>query len=176
MVFTVKGLPIKQVAQFKYLGRVLDEDEDDNHAAPWQLKQAKDKWGQLSAALKLQGADTRARGYFYKAVVQAVLLYGSESWTLTESTLKLFRSFHSRVARLLTGRHICHPKMELGFALRRGRYLKQRDWRPLTSTSSGEGILFGVLSGRDRYMRLVDKVNLCQLTHRRWFGGDYSNT
>ena len=106
VVFTVDGVPINRVSQFKYLGRVLDEDDDDNHAALRQLARAKEKWGRLSAALKSQGATARTRGYFYKAVVQVVLLYGSESWTLTESTLKFFRSFHSRVARHLTGRHI----------------------------------------------------------------------
>ena len=67
--FTVEGSPIKRVAQFKYLGRVLDEDNNDNHAALRQLKRARDNWGWLSAALKSQGADARARGYFYKVVV-----------------------------------------------------------------------------------------------------------
>ena len=45
-------------------------------------------------------------GYFYKAVVQAILLYGSETWVLTNFQLKRLRSFHARVARYLTGRHI----------------------------------------------------------------------
>ena len=45
-------------------------------------------------------------GYFYKAVVQAILLYGSETWTLTEGLKRQFQSFHSRVARFLTGKHI----------------------------------------------------------------------
>ena len=45
-------------------------------------------------------------GYFYKVVVQAVLLYSSETWTLTEGLKRQFQSFHSRVARFLTGKHI----------------------------------------------------------------------
>ena len=45
-------------------------------------------------------------GYFYKAVVQAILLYGSETWILTEGLKRQFQSFHSRVARFLTGKHI----------------------------------------------------------------------
>ena len=39
-------------------------------------------------------------------MVQAVLLYGSESWVLSELFLEQLRSFHARVARYLTGRHI----------------------------------------------------------------------
>jgi hypothetical protein len=45
-------------------------------------------------------------GYFYKALVQAVLLYGSESWTVNEGIKRQFQSFHTRVARFLTGKHI----------------------------------------------------------------------
>ena len=104
--FFVSGQPIKRVSRFRYLGRILSDDDDDNHAALRQLNRAKEKWAQFNAILRSQGASPCVRGYFYKAVVQAVLLYGSESWTLTESTLCLFRSFHSRVARHLTSRNI----------------------------------------------------------------------
>ena len=64
--------------------------------------------GGMNQVLCAQGASAKARGYFYKAVIQAVLIYGSESWTLSERTLKLFCSFHNWVARHLTGRHIRH--------------------------------------------------------------------
>jgi len=38
---------------------------------------------------------------YYSAVVPAVLLYGSESWVLAGSVLKLLESSHNRMARLL---------------------------------------------------------------------------
>ena len=41
---------------------------------------------------------------FYKAVVQAVLLYGSETWVLTQSMRNVLTGFHHRVARRLSGR------------------------------------------------------------------------
>ncbi len=52
------------------------------------------------------GVSPRVMRYFYKAVVQAVLLYGSESWTVNEGIKRQFQSFHTRVARFVTGRHI----------------------------------------------------------------------
>jgi len=104
--FNVEGEELTKVSEFRYLGRILHERDDDDHAALRQLRRARDKWGRFSRILTQEGISSRVRGYFYKAVVQAVLLYGSESWTLTERTLKLFRSFHHRVARYLTGRHI----------------------------------------------------------------------
>jgi hypothetical protein len=41
-------------------------------------------------------------GMFYKAVIQAVLLYGCETWTLTTPMIKALEGFHHRVARRIT--------------------------------------------------------------------------
>ena len=40
---------------------------------------------------------------FYQAVVAAVLLYGSKSWVLCPSVLKVLKGFHVEVARQMTG-------------------------------------------------------------------------
>ena len=48
------------------------------------------------------GTDGRT-SLFYKAVVQSVLLYGSEMWTITRPILKALEGSHHRVARKLTG-------------------------------------------------------------------------
>ena len=87
VVFTVDGHDLKRSRQFKYLGRILDEDDDDEHASLRQLHRAKEKWGRLGAALRGQNASARTRGYFYKAIVQAILLYGFETWTVSERVL-----------------------------------------------------------------------------------------
>ena len=60
----------------------------------------------MSRVLAAEGASPKVMGYFYKAIIQAVLLYGSESWTVSETIIKQFRSFHARVARYLCKRHI----------------------------------------------------------------------
>jgi len=104
--FTVNGTNINKVPQFKYLGRMLDENDNDDHAANRQLERAREKWNRIGKVLSSQGVNARTMGYFYKAIVQTVLLYGSESWTLTEGTLNKLRSFHARIARYLTSRHI----------------------------------------------------------------------
>ena len=41
---------------------------------------------------------------FYKAVVQVVLLYGAETWSITPPMLQALRGFHHRVACQLTGK------------------------------------------------------------------------
>ena len=104
--FEVNGESINRVHQFKYLGRILDDTDGDEHAACQQLAKARDRWGRVGRVLKSQGADPKTMGHFYQAIVQAVLLYGSESWTLSETMMRKLRSFHSRAARYICNRHI----------------------------------------------------------------------
>ena len=60
----------------------------------------------LSKVLKRRDANPMIMGTFYKAVIEAVLLYGSESWVLSENNLKKLRSFHNKCARHMVGYHI----------------------------------------------------------------------
>ena len=39
----------------------------------------------------------------YKAVVQAVLLYGSEIWVVTDVMMTVLEGFHHMIARWITG-------------------------------------------------------------------------
>ena len=104
--FEIYGNSINRVRDFKYLGRVLEEKDDDSVAASRQLQRARSKWNRIAGVLKTQGVGSKIMGYFYKAIVQAVLLYGSESWTLSKDKLREFSSFHNRVARYLCDDHI----------------------------------------------------------------------
>jgi hypothetical protein len=57
----------------------------------------------VARVLVRDGASTRAMGMFYKAIVQALLLYGCETWTLTNPMIKTLESFHHKVARRTSG-------------------------------------------------------------------------
>jgi hypothetical protein len=120
--FTIDGDEIERVEQFRYLGRILDENDDDTHASSRQLVRTRLKWNRSGRVLRSEGIKTRAMWYFYKAIVQAILLYGSETWVVSDAHLRQFRSFHSGVGRHLTGRHIrpledgswfCPPTVEV---------------------------------------------------------------
>jgi hypothetical protein len=41
---------------------------------------------------------------FYKAVVQAVLLYGCETWVVTPAMMRVLEGFHHKVARRISGK------------------------------------------------------------------------
>jgi hypothetical protein len=104
--FTVNGKKIKTVSKFKYLGRMVTNNDSDDATIMRNLKRARMKWGRLSRLLTVEGANPMAMGIFYKVIVQTVLLYGSESWVISKAQMRALRSFHQRCARYITRRHI----------------------------------------------------------------------
>ena len=103
---TVSGEEIERVCTFRYLGRILSDDDDDSHAILRQLEKARKVWSRFQSILRSEGVKPRAMGYFYKTIIQTVLLYGSESWVAPAWVLKQVRSFHHRIARYIAGLHI----------------------------------------------------------------------
>ena len=61
------------------------------------------QWGMIARVLERTGTTMRARGVMYKAVVQLVILYGSNSWEVTGEMLKGLKLIHQRAARRITG-------------------------------------------------------------------------
>jgi len=106
-VFSAEGQELENVAEFRCLGRQTTEQDSDLPALRRNLQRARQKWAQLSNLLVRDGATHRVSGCFYKAVVQAVLLHGSETWVWTKSMLLCLRGFHHKVARRMTGRSAC---------------------------------------------------------------------
>ena len=101
--FEAYGAPIKNVKEFKYLGRVLTANDDDWPAVVGNLGKARRSWGRLLRVLGREGAYPKVSRAFYTAVTQAVLLFGAETWVLTTRMEKALESFQSRVARKITG-------------------------------------------------------------------------
>ena len=57
----------------------------------------------MSKVATKTGTIVRSCGVLYKAVVQTVLLYGSDIWVLAGSMLKLLEVFPHRTARRIVG-------------------------------------------------------------------------
>ena len=111
VTFTASGDQLSSVEVFRYLGRLLSATDNDWPALHRNLAKARQRWAMISRVLAREGASPRVSGMFYKAVVQAVLLYGSETWVFTQSMYKALAGFHHRVARRLAGRM---PRLEQG--------------------------------------------------------------
>ena len=94
--------PLKNVTKFRYLGQVLTEGDNDWLAVVGNLGKAQKSWGRLSWILSREGADPKVSGSFYKAMTQAVLLFGAETWVLAPSMERALDRFQHRVARWIT--------------------------------------------------------------------------
>jgi len=79
----------------------MDDDSPDVYK---NLAKARTRWGMVSQVLRCDKLRPKAAAMFYKAVVQSVLLFGSETWVLSPSMLKALEGFHHRVARQLSGK------------------------------------------------------------------------
>ena len=71
------------VTYFQYLGRVNSAADNDWPAVVRKLSLARAVWNRMTRILSREGAALRVSGLFFKAVVQAVLLFGLETWVVT---------------------------------------------------------------------------------------------
>ena len=108
--FSIYGVQLPTCDTFKYLGRPMSSTDSDWPAVLRNLKKARQKWSMARRILARQGADARISGNLYKAVVQSILLYGSETWVLTAPMVKVLEGFHHKVLRQITGRQ---PKYDV---------------------------------------------------------------
>jgi hypothetical protein len=102
--FTAYGAGLERVEVFKYLGCLLAYDSNNAQAVRGNLKKARGIWARLSCTIRAENTSPRACGIFYKATVQSILLFGSEMWNLSPSSLRLLEGFHIRAAWQMTGK------------------------------------------------------------------------
>ena len=61
-------------------------------------------WKGMLRILSREGADLWVSGFFFKSVVQAVLLFATETWVVTLCMGRVLGGFQDQVARHLMGR------------------------------------------------------------------------
>ena len=107
-----------------YLGRLLTLADDHWPAVITNLWKAKKSWFQLARMLGWEGVDTRMPGRFYITIVQAIFLFGLETWVVMPSIRRLLGRFPHRVAKRILedfprwqvdGTWYCPP---LGYSMR----------------------------------------------------------
>jgi hypothetical protein len=103
--FSIAGEVLKQVEVFKYLGHLLAQDDDIIQAIRTQLRKARATWAQVGQVLRYENVSSHIATTFYKAVVQAILLYGSKTWVLSRMALARLEGFHIRAAYRMAKMH-----------------------------------------------------------------------
>ncbi len=92
--FTVHGDALEKVEVFKYLGRMMAQDNNNVQAMRHQPRKARGTLARIGQVLRSENVTPRVAAKFYKAVVQAVLLYRSKTWNLTKAVLGRLEGFH----------------------------------------------------------------------------------
>ena len=103
--FKVHGKVLERVEVFKYLGRLLAQDDDDAQAIRLQIQKARGVWAHVGQVLCTENVTPGVAAKFYKAVVQSMLLYGIKTWNLTKAVLTQMEGFHVRAAYKMAQKH-----------------------------------------------------------------------
>ena len=97
--FQAYGRPLETVLSFKYLGLPLTATDNYWTEIITNLQKARNIWARLSIILGREGADTRVSARFYLTIVQAELLFSTETWFVTPCIRWMLGGFHHRVTR-----------------------------------------------------------------------------
>ena len=81
--FSTYGHPLDMVTSFKYLGQVISAADDNWLAVVINLAKAQALWRRLTRIISREEAALRVSKFFFKLVVQSVLLFGTETWVVT---------------------------------------------------------------------------------------------
>ena len=70
------------VKNLKYIGRTLEQTDNDCLAVRRNIKQAWRVWGELGNMLRMKGVNPKVTTVFYRPEKQAVILFGLDIWVL----------------------------------------------------------------------------------------------
>jgi hypothetical protein len=99
-LFYVEGEVLEKVDSFRYLGRILTQDNEDVRAVRSQIKKARGTWARVGQVLQADNTPPKVSAIFYKAVVQSILLSAASRGT---SQRLHWRGWNGSTSELLTG-------------------------------------------------------------------------
>ena len=99
----IDGNRIEEVKEFCYLGDMLDSEGSVERAVRMRVAAAWMKWREIASLLTNKQIPLRHRGNVYGACIRSVLLYGAESWAMTQRVLGILTSCDRRMLRYMAG-------------------------------------------------------------------------
>jgi hypothetical protein len=101
----IHGDVLERVEVYKYLGRMMAQDNEDTQAVRAQLRKAHVTWAQFRKVLWSENTPPTVAAKFYLAIVQAILLYGSETWVISPQAMARLEGFHIRAVWCMAQKH-----------------------------------------------------------------------
>ena len=93
---------IEGVVRLKNIGRLMERSDNDYPEVLQNIRKARQVWGRLGKILWREGADPIVLEKFYRAVVQAVLLFGADTWVLMDTMSQRLEGVHVSLLRQVT--------------------------------------------------------------------------
>ena len=103
VIGTAESEVVEEVESFCYLGSIVDREGGVERAVRARVATAWTKWREISGLLANKRIPLKNRAYIYSACIRSVLLYGAESWPLTQRLEKSILSCDRRMLRFLAG-------------------------------------------------------------------------
>ncbi len=75
----------------------MAQDNNDKQALHAQLWKARATWAQVGQVLQNENTSLFIAARFYQAVVQAIFLYGSETWVISHTAMVQLKGFTSKL-------------------------------------------------------------------------------
>ena len=94
---------IYRVETFKYLGRIFYKSDNGWPEICQNFRKACQVWSRMGKLLSREGAEPRVSTMFFWAVVQAVLLFGTETWFLSKAMSWMMEGVNRRFLRQIIG-------------------------------------------------------------------------
>jgi hypothetical protein len=110
--FRVCGDVLQWVEVYKYLGRMMVQDDDNIQAIHAQLWKAPSTWARVGQVLCSKNTSPFVATQFYQAIIQAILLYESKTWVISWTALAWLEGFHIHAAYQIA--HRTSRSMALG--------------------------------------------------------------
>ncbi len=77
------------------------------------INKERSRWTRARNILTREKVNSKVMGLFYKAIIQSILLYSSETWVLVDESFNKLSTFHAKNAISIARSPIkCHSQYE----------------------------------------------------------------
>lgn len=99
----VSNYSFERTTDFKYLGVTIDQENREEVEVNARLILGNKCYWALKTLLKCRLLSRKTKSKLYKTIIQPIVLYGSETWTLTKNQEKKIIIFENKVLRTIYG-------------------------------------------------------------------------
>jgi len=99
----VRGEQLEHVSEFKYLGATLTENGTSEIEVKHRVGMATSALARLESIWKMRSISMKTKIKLLNSMVKSILMYGCESWTITDKIWKKVEAFEMKCYRKLLG-------------------------------------------------------------------------